>query len=86
MPARSEAQRRLLNAKFGHAWVKKHHFDNKGKLPERVSKVKKGKSEEMGEYGEKAPKHSKKKAKKGKKSKGKKSSGGMGMHNNCTYS
>ena len=34
MPAKSEAQRRLLNAKFGHKWVKKHHFDNKGKLPE----------------------------------------------------
>ncbi len=38
MPAKSEKQRRYLNAKFGHAWVKKHHFDNKGKLPERVKK------------------------------------------------
>lgn len=36
MPAKSEAQRRLLNAKFGHKWVKKHHFDNPGKLPEKV--------------------------------------------------
>ncbi len=36
MPAKSEAQRRLLNAKFGHKWVKAHHFDNKGKLPARV--------------------------------------------------
>ncbi len=36
MPARSEAQRRYLNMKFGHEWVKKHHFDNKGKLPQRV--------------------------------------------------
>jgi hypothetical protein len=36
MPAKSEAQRKLLNAKFGHAWVKKHHFDNKGKLPAHV--------------------------------------------------
>jgi hypothetical protein len=36
MPAKSEAQRRKLNATFGHAWVKKHHFDNKGKLPERI--------------------------------------------------
>lgn len=36
MPAKSEAQRRLLNAKFGHAWVKRHHFDNKGKLPQHV--------------------------------------------------
>ena len=35
MPATSEAQRKLLNAKFSHAWVKKHHFDNKGKLPAR---------------------------------------------------
>lgn len=38
MPAKSEAQRKALNAKFGHAWVKKHHFDNKGKLPARVKK------------------------------------------------
>jgi len=36
MPAKSEAQRRLLYAKFGPAWVKEHHFDNKGKLPARV--------------------------------------------------
>ena len=35
MPAVSQAQREALNAKFGHAWVKQHHFDNKGmKLPE----------------------------------------------------
>jgi len=33
MPAKSQAQRALLNAKFGHKWVKKHHFDNKGELP-----------------------------------------------------
>jgi hypothetical protein len=33
MPARSSAQRRYLNMKFGHDWVKKHGFDNKGKLP-----------------------------------------------------
>lgn len=39
MPAKSEAQRSLLNAKFGHAWVKKHHFDNKGKLPMKLKKV-----------------------------------------------
>ena len=39
MPAESQAQRAYLNQKFGHQWVKKHHFDNKGKLPEhkRVS-------------------------------------------------
>lgn len=38
MPAQSQAQRAYLNAKFGHAWVKRHHFDNKGKLPEHVGK------------------------------------------------
>jgi hypothetical protein len=36
MPVRSEAQRRYLNMKFGHAWVKRHHFDQKGKLPLHV--------------------------------------------------
>jgi hypothetical protein len=36
MPARSQAQREMLNARFGHAWVKTHGFDNKGKLPARV--------------------------------------------------
>jgi hypothetical protein len=36
MPAVSEAQRRLLYATKGADWVKKHHFDNKGKLPEHV--------------------------------------------------
>ncbi len=41
MPAKSQAQRELLNAKFGHAWVKRHHFDNKGKLPAHVKKGKK---------------------------------------------
>ncbi len=40
MPAKSQAQRALLNAKFGHAWVKAHHFDNKGKLPAKVGKKK----------------------------------------------
>lgn len=43
MPAKSQAQRELLNARFGHAWVKKHGFDNKGKLPERVVKKSKAK-------------------------------------------
>lgn len=33
MPAKSEAQRRYLYATKGEAWVKRHHFDNKGKLP-----------------------------------------------------
>jgi hypothetical protein len=36
MPAKSQAQRAYLNAKFGHKWVEAHHFDNKGKLPEHV--------------------------------------------------
>jgi hypothetical protein len=40
MPAVSERQRRYLNWKKGHRWVKAHHFDNKGKLPERVGKKK----------------------------------------------
>jgi hypothetical protein len=38
VPAVSQAQRAYLNAKFGHDWVKRHHFDNKGKLPEHVKK------------------------------------------------
>jgi hypothetical protein len=38
MPAKSEKQRRYLNWKFGHQWVKQHHFDNKGKLPQYVNK------------------------------------------------
>lgn len=38
MPAVSQAQREYLNARFGHAWVVKHGFDNKGKLPEHVGK------------------------------------------------
>jgi len=36
MPAVSQQQREFLNARFGHAWVKRHHFDNKGKLPHYV--------------------------------------------------
>jgi len=36
MPARSEAQRRYLFMKFGAAWVRAHHFDNKGMLPARL--------------------------------------------------
>ena len=38
MPARSQAQREYLYARFGAAWVKRHHFDNPGKLPKRVGK------------------------------------------------
>lgn len=38
MPAKSQAQRAFLEMKFGHGWVKAHHFDNKGKLPKRLGK------------------------------------------------
>jgi len=38
MPAKSQAQRALLNAKFGHGWVKKHHFDNPGRLPKHAAR------------------------------------------------
>lgn len=37
MPAESQKQRAFLNWKFGHAWVKRHGFDNKGKLPTYVN-------------------------------------------------
>ena len=43
MPAVSQAQRAYLNMHFGHAWVKEHHFDNKGKLPAHVKPKKKAK-------------------------------------------
>ncbi len=41
MPSKSQAQRAYLFAKFGAEWVRKHHFDNKGKLPKHVKKAKK---------------------------------------------
>ncbi len=37
MPAVSQQQRRYLYARFGAQWAKKHHMDNEGKLPARVS-------------------------------------------------
>jgi len=40
MPAKSEAQRKFLYAKFGPAWAAEHHFDNPGKLPQHVAKRK----------------------------------------------
>lgn len=44
MPAKSKAQSRYLNAKFGHQWVKAHHFDNSPKgLPAKVGKKSLGK-------------------------------------------
>lgn len=44
MPAKSQAQRAYLNKKFGHDWVKRHGFDNKGKLPGHVGKKSKPKA------------------------------------------
>jgi hypothetical protein len=41
MPAKSQAQRAYLANKFGPEWMRKHHFDNKGKLPRHVKKGKK---------------------------------------------
>jgi hypothetical protein len=38
MPAESDAQRKFLYATKGAAWVKAHHFDNKGPLPAKVGK------------------------------------------------
>jgi hypothetical protein len=38
MPAQSQKQRAFLYATKGPAWVKKHHFDNPGKLPEYKNK------------------------------------------------
>jgi len=38
LPAVSQKQRAFLNWKFGHAWVRAHHFANKGKLPTYVHK------------------------------------------------
>lgn len=38
MPAVSQAQRGYLAARFGPAWMKRHHFDNKGKLPQHVAR------------------------------------------------
>jgi hypothetical protein len=39
MPAVSQAQRGYLAHKFGPEWMKKHHFDNKGKLPAHKRKA-----------------------------------------------
>jgi hypothetical protein len=40
MPARSQAQRRWAYGVKGAKWARKHHFNNKGKLPARVRKRK----------------------------------------------
>jgi hypothetical protein len=36
MPARSQQQRKWAFGVKGAAWARRHHFDNKGKLPKRV--------------------------------------------------
>jgi hypothetical protein len=41
MPAKSEAQRRWAFGVKGKAWARRHHFDNKGKLPARKRKRRK---------------------------------------------
>jgi hypothetical protein len=51
MPAKSQAQRAFLNMHFGHAWVKEHHFDNKGKLPQHVAKKGKTKKARRKKHG-----------------------------------
>lgn len=52
MPAESKAQSKFLNWKFGHSWVKKHHFDNSPKgLPEKVSKGAAGNKKIKRKYG-----------------------------------
>jgi hypothetical protein len=38
VPAKSQAQRGYLASHFGAAWMRKHHFDNEGPLPEHVKK------------------------------------------------
>lgn len=42
MPAVSQKQRAFLFATKGAAWVRRHHFDNKGKLPLYARKKKAG--------------------------------------------
>lgn len=38
MPAKSQAQRGYLGSHFGAAWMRLHHYDNKGPLPKHVKK------------------------------------------------
>jgi len=40
MPAVSQAQRKWAYAVKGAAWAKRHHFNNKGKLPKRKKRAK----------------------------------------------
>jgi hypothetical protein len=57
MPARSQAQRGYLAAHFGPDWMRKHHFDNKGKLPAHAPKRKGKKSSRHDLYAKFAQKH-----------------------------
>lgn len=41
MPAKSQKQRGFIYARFGKAWAKRHHFNNKGKLPKRAKRKRK---------------------------------------------
>lgn len=41
MPARSQKQRAWAYAVKGPAWAKRHHFNNKGKLPKSAKRGKK---------------------------------------------
>ena len=41
MPAKSQKQRRWAFGVKGEKWARKHHFDNKGKLPKTSRKKKK---------------------------------------------
>jgi hypothetical protein len=47
MPTTSEAQRRWGYGTKGAAWMKKHHMDNPGKLPERKKKKRRKSLREM---------------------------------------
>lgn len=69
MPAKSEAQRRYLNARFGHAWVMAHHFDNSGRLPERMNPIQNGREVVKKAKKKKPMKGKKKMPMKGKKPK-----------------
>jgi hypothetical protein len=40
MSAKSQKQRGWIYANKGAKWAKKHHFNNKGKLPTRVKRKK----------------------------------------------
>jgi hypothetical protein len=43
MPAKSQRQRNWAFGVKGPAWAKRHHYDNKGKLPKTAKGRKKGK-------------------------------------------